>query len=302
MTIKVSFIIAAYNEELHIKDCVLSCLNQTFKNIEVIVTDDGSNDHTLSILRSINDERIIVCALPKNMGKVVAFNNSYSKASGDYIAIIGADDINCLRRIESQLAFLSDNDLDITWSNFSHIDESGNKLTYNSPFKTNPTSFDLIEDNFMPGNTIFMKRSVASYVFPIPADLLFEDWWISFNSMLNFRYQGQNEQLIFYRIHSNNTVGNRRSNPTATRIKNLKRHFIYHNYFNKLLNGELLDYNSLVIFYKKICIEDDFKNRFALFIKFPIFFNIKFTKIYFKILIITVFGLAGVNKLRFVIN
>lgn len=57
MSVKVSFIVPAYNVQKYIKKCVDSILNQSLKDIEIIVINDGSNDSTLEILNQYNDKR-----------------------------------------------------------------------------------------------------------------------------------------------------------------------------------------------------------------------------------------------------
>ena len=91
---KVSLLIATYNEEEHIKDCVESFLNQDYKNVEVLVTDDGSADKTVEIVKSLakKDKRVRLFK-QSHKGMAFAWNNSASKSSGDIVITIGADTI-----------------------------------------------------------------------------------------------------------------------------------------------------------------------------------------------------------------
>lgn len=90
---KISVIIPAYNCEDYIEESVMSILNQSFKDIEVIAIDDGSDDSTLDILKGIEscDSRLCVYS-QENQGSSAARNEAMKKASGDYIYFFDADD------------------------------------------------------------------------------------------------------------------------------------------------------------------------------------------------------------------
>ena len=90
---KISIIVPAYNIEKYIEKCLFSIQNQTYKNIEVIVVNDGSTDGTLNVITDFikNDDRFIVINQP-NSGVATARKNGIEKASGDYIGFVDGDD------------------------------------------------------------------------------------------------------------------------------------------------------------------------------------------------------------------
>ena len=90
---KVSIIIPAYNAELYLEQCVESILNQTYRNIEVIIINDGSIDKTGEIADRLKiiDERIIVIH-NQNKGVSASRNDGLQKSTGDYIVFVDADD------------------------------------------------------------------------------------------------------------------------------------------------------------------------------------------------------------------
>jgi glycosyltransferase involved in cell wall biosynthesis len=297
---KISFVLAAYNEEKHLAICIQSCLDQSYPNIEVCVTDDGSSDNTWQILEGFKSDTVKVHQFSKNRGKVAAFNQSYSMATGEYIAIIGADDVNLPDRIEKQLKLMEDFKLDLTWGRLAHIDEEGGDLPdYRSPFKMHPEKSDILQDNFIPGNTVTFNKEVAKKVFPIPEQLKFEDWWIAFNTIYYFKYKILDRPVVQYRIHSNNTVGNQTGDYTSLRRKNIKRHLIYHDLFNGLLNNkENKNYqlmNCLVKNYKKACLSDQLIERIGLFLSSIKLFRPQSLKVVLKFLFVTLLGLKTVN-------
>ncbi len=91
---KISVIIPIYNEEKNLRRCVNSVLNQTYKNLEIILIDDGSRDNSQEIcfdLAKNNDKIKVFCQL--NKGVSSARNCGLANASGKYIQFIDADDV-----------------------------------------------------------------------------------------------------------------------------------------------------------------------------------------------------------------
>jgi glycosyltransferase involved in cell wall biosynthesis len=89
---KVSIIIPTYNRENTIKRSVNSVLNQGYKNIEVIIVDDGSQDSTATVLSDIKDKRVRVISHIANLGLGAARNTGILAATGDLIAFQDSDD------------------------------------------------------------------------------------------------------------------------------------------------------------------------------------------------------------------
>lgn len=89
----VSIIVPVYNVEKYIKDCLNSIENQTYKNIEVILVDDGTTDKTIEIIRDefLPDERFKLIS-QENMGVSAARNNGISNSNGKYIVFVDSDD------------------------------------------------------------------------------------------------------------------------------------------------------------------------------------------------------------------
>ncbi|PJA94745.1 hypothetical protein CO130_02855, partial [Candidatus Jorgensenbacteria bacterium CG_4_9_14_3_um_filter_38_10] len=86
----VSIIIPAYNAEKYIQRALESALAQTYKDIEIIVIDDGSTDKTAEIIKTYQDPRIIYF-FQKNQGQGPARNNGIKKSQGEYITFLDAD-------------------------------------------------------------------------------------------------------------------------------------------------------------------------------------------------------------------
>lgn len=105
----VTVFIPVYNSEQYISETIDSILNQTYKNLEVLIVDDGSTDRSIEIIQQYQDQRIRLIQNEKNMGIPYTRNVGLQEARGDYIAIMDADDIACSNRIERQVTYLENN-------------------------------------------------------------------------------------------------------------------------------------------------------------------------------------------------
>ncbi len=107
---KVSVILPTYNRARTLPRAMNSILAQTFKDIELIIVDDGSTDDTTDLLQKYvtKDSRIKIIT-QENQGLAIARNNGVEKGSGKYIAFMDSDDACAINRIEVQLNFLLQN-------------------------------------------------------------------------------------------------------------------------------------------------------------------------------------------------
>lgn len=100
---------SVYNDEQYLCEAIDSILNQTFKDFEFLIINDGSDDNTKRILERYNDPRIIIHNNPKNMGLAKSLNIGLRLARGEYIARQDADDISLPERLSEEVDFLSIN-------------------------------------------------------------------------------------------------------------------------------------------------------------------------------------------------
>ena len=103
--IKVSVIIGVYNSEKYIEETIRSVLNQTYKNFELIVIDDGSTDKSFEIVAKLaeKDKRIKFLKNDRNLGVSATRNRLIDIAKGEYVAIMDSDDISLPERLEKQV-------------------------------------------------------------------------------------------------------------------------------------------------------------------------------------------------------
>ena len=130
----VSVCINAYNSADVIAETIESVLNQTYKNLQIIVVDDCSTDNTAEVVKSFDDERIELYSLPKNGNISNANNECLHRARGEYIAHLDSDDIWVADKIEKQVKFLEENPrYGACFSHAGLIDEKSRIIQPNEP-------------------------------------------------------------------------------------------------------------------------------------------------------------------------
>ncbi len=107
----VSVIISAYNCEKYIEESINSILNQTYKNIEILLVDDNSTDNTVKKIKKViqGKKNVKFIQNTKNLGLTKNLNKLIEISNGEYIARMDADDVSDLTRIEKQVQYLINN-------------------------------------------------------------------------------------------------------------------------------------------------------------------------------------------------
>ena len=170
---KVSVIIPTYNREKTIKKAIMSCLNQTYKNIEVIVVDDCSTDNTKKVIDSIKDDRLKYIKLKTNSGACCARNTGIKKSTGKYIIFNDSDDTFRENKIEKQLNNLIKNKSDLDFCQLEEHTGDGKTCEFPTKKQEKRLSKKNILDELCIGNvistqTILAKKSVFE-------DILFDE-------------------------------------------------------------------------------------------------------------------------------
>lgn len=230
---KTSFLIAAFNEEEFIRECIDSCLAQEGADVEVVVVDDGSTDGTASIVKTFTDSRVKFVRFEKNKGKVAAFNAAFAASTGEYISLVGADDVNLKSRVALSIACIEEHDVDLVFGDLEICDASLKHLGQHQA-DDSWDIFDLMIGNRLPGGAALFKRALAERIFPIPDGLRFEDWWIAFISCLYGRFKALRCVVAQYRQHGGNDVG-AHGEPRRRRTQDWRRHANYYAEFRRYL-------------------------------------------------------------------
>lgn len=122
----VSIVVPVYNGEKYILECIKSIRNQSYKNIELIIVNDGSTDGSINLINKISWNYKLINQ--KNLGQSSALNNGWSESKGELIGYLSCDDTlepNCI----SELVSAFDIDSDILYSNYHIINECGKRVS-----------------------------------------------------------------------------------------------------------------------------------------------------------------------------
>ena len=138
MNNKVTIIIPVYNSEKYIQRCLDSCINQTYKNIEILVINDGSTDRTKQIITKIKDKRIIMID-KKNSGVSDSRNVGLSKARGKYIMFLDSDDWLDQDAVKQMVQIISKENIDAIRFNYRIATIENNQIKFKKPL---PTKFE----------------------------------------------------------------------------------------------------------------------------------------------------------------
>ncbi|MBR1544319.1 MAG: glycosyltransferase [Alphaproteobacteria bacterium] len=126
--VKISVVVPIYNVELYLSQCLENIVNQTYKNLEIILVNDGSRDSSIDICRAYaKKDKRIKYIYQQNMGLSAARNTGIKNATGDYIHFIDSDDYIPLDYYEKMISALGNTDADIVCSGFyfeKHPNES----------------------------------------------------------------------------------------------------------------------------------------------------------------------------------
>jgi len=208
---KVSVLLAVYNEENFIKQTIESTLAQSFTNFEFIIIVNCSNDNTVDIIKSFDDERIKlfeteICQLAFNL------NYGLNKALGSYILRIDADDIAEPNRLEKQLNVIENFNYDVVGSNLTYIDQ--NDIIIGE--KVYPQSNEDIRKRIFHKSviahpaTIYKKEAILK-VGGYMNGKVSEDYdlWIRLMRNKSIKFYNIQENLTKYRIHSAQAKGDK---------------------------------------------------------------------------------------------
>lgn len=157
----VSVIIPTYNRERTILRAINSVLNQTYKDIEVIVVDDCSTDKTVDIIKDNfpDNHRVKLYILEKNSGACVARNRGIKCSKGKYVAFLDSDDEYCKEKIQKQIDKLEKFNLDLCACDYYQYDEYLNrKLIKTKPGSRMEVLSELLYCNFVTTGTLIGRR------------------------------------------------------------------------------------------------------------------------------------------------
>lgn len=229
-TKKVSVVLCSYNGSLYIEKQLDSILKQTYPIDEIIIVDDCSKDSTREILEEYQKRNNIIKLFfnEKNLGSNKSFKNAISLASNDYIVLSDQDDIWFTNKIEKQIkAIKSDNTKPLlVFHDLSLIDENG-KTVFPSFWKLHgffAESFNfkkLFVFNIVTGCTCLINKAMKDELMLCNMEnIIMHDYLIALIAYGFGEPIFINEQLMYYRTHSN-SVTIKEKNTFFDRVKGL---------------------------------------------------------------------------------
>lgn len=224
---KISYLVPLYNKEDYIVDCIESILMEksSFFEIEICVVDDGSTDKSLKVIEEkyADNIKIKIGKFNSNKGKNAACNEALKMATGDFICLFGADDVVVSGRTEKLLKLSLNNSKKAVYGGLIAKDEKLESELYKIlPGKQNLYSITM--KNGLSGGCCIIPKELCAGFFPIPENLKFEDWWISYNLVKDNNYVILDDYVTIYRIGSQNDCGSYGGDI----YQNIKRDYIRH--------------------------------------------------------------------------
>ena len=204
----VSVVLPVRNGLPYLPEAVDSILRQSYRNLELIVVDDGSTDYGRNWLatRARDDDRLRLTSNP-GRGLVAALNYGIAQASGTYIARMDADDIALPERFALQVSFLERRpEIAVLGAQATHIDENGDSLGYSTSYPTEPSALSrslaekgctLLHPTAMARRTAVLEAGGYRHVTETAEDY---DLWLRLDE--RFSLANLPETLLRYRRHS----------------------------------------------------------------------------------------------------
>ena len=202
----ISIIVPIYNAEKYLNKCLDSLINQTKKELEFILINDGSTDTSEEIIKNYKDNRIKYFK-NKNQGIGKTRNFGISKAQGKYLMFLDSDDYLALDACEKLYDKAEKEKLDIVMNDFIKIFDDGRKEYIkqpnfkNSSLKNNP---NIISENLSPWAKLYSTKLIKKNNIKFVEDLKYEDAPFVIEALDKANNIGKiNEALNYYVIHGN---------------------------------------------------------------------------------------------------
>lgn len=218
----VDILLATYNGQKYLPDLLRSILQQTHKELRVIVRDDGSTDGTCAILEAFakEDSRIVILPSAGQLGVKGNFSRLMEHASADYIFFADQDDVWKSEKVYLMLLRMKDlekahgrrlpllvhSDMEVVDCNLKVLDHSFWHYSRLNPYSASSLN-KLLVQNVVTGCAMLINRPLLEIAAPIPEEAIMHDWWLALVAAGFGRIGVEDIPTVQYRQHGQNTLG-----------------------------------------------------------------------------------------------
>lgn len=218
----IDIVMATYNGEKYIKEQIESILNQTYKDIRIIVRDDGSTDNTVSIIKSFQEkmsDKIVLIQDDVKCGSSKSnFMQAMKSSTSDYIMFSDQDDVWLENKVEHTFNAMKIAESEIgqekpilVFGSYKLVDENLNEIIDKKNQRQEAAYIldftNLLVQNYVHGCLMMINRKLADYMGGYDDAILMHDWWAALIASGGGRVIHVDEIMMLYRQHSNNVVG-----------------------------------------------------------------------------------------------
>lgn len=262
----ISVCIPTYNSEKHIEDCINSVLTQTYNNIEIIISDNNSEDETVKIIKNMNLKNLKLHVNKFNVGMVENFNILSKLAKGKYIKFLASDDKLDKNFIVKSIEPFHKFDNLVLVSTAKSVIDGHSKIIFKkiSNLKTGFYTGDKIIKKilFSSRNPIgepsasLVKREIFEKVggfkspFPMTLDI---DFWISILKYGNLYFI--DEPLAYFRVHKNSYSVQKNANKEYRdwiKIKLSEKEISFYQYFYILIKLKIINFIKKLVYFVNV--------------------------------------------------
>ncbi|MDW3094150.1 MAG: glycosyltransferase family 2 protein [Gammaproteobacteria bacterium] len=227
---------SVFNGSEYLEEAIYSIRNQSFKDFEFIIVDDGSIDNSIEIIQSsaIQDSRIKLIVNSENLGLAASLNKGMRLSAGKYIARMDADDVSASTRLQEQYNYMENHPDTIilgTW--MKPIGEvQGENIIWEMPVNNEEILANLCFDSVICHPSVMMRgewirQNEIEYDETLRATQDY-DLWIRLSQEYSAKFENLPSALVSYRVHTN-SVSN-----ASSKIQQKIAKSIYNRHLNKL--------------------------------------------------------------------
>lgn len=204
----VSVIVPCYNHQQYIVNCIESIINQTYRNFELIVIDDGSSDQSPEILKELQKKYNFTLILQENIGLSASLNKAMQNfAQGTYISLCASDDYWCLNKLELQVRFMQEHpNIPMCYGKVHYINEDSVLLKNYDKNNNHLYGGNLFDDIFLfklhPPVNYMYRASLFDEIGYFDKDIYAEDYYMNLKTAKKYEIGFIDEYLSYYRVDS----------------------------------------------------------------------------------------------------